>query len=74
MFIKMILEITTSRHCIEKLSADKNQDGELSASELTSPAEKAFKVLDQNLSLKIMGLKTKHCQRHNGPEIFEWFC
>ena len=34
--------------CIENLSADKNQDGELSASELTSPAEKAFKVLDQN--------------------------
>ena len=40
--------------CIENLSPDKNQDGELSASELTSPAEKAFKVLDQNLSLKIM--------------------
>ena len=35
-------------YCIENLSADKNQDGELSASELTSPAEKAFKVLDQN--------------------------
>ena len=33
-----------------QFSADKNQDGELSASELTSPAEKAFKVLDQNTS------------------------
>ena len=36
--------------CIENLSSDKNQDGELSASELTSPAEKAFKVLDQDTS------------------------
>ena len=36
--------------CIENLFADKNQDGELSASELTSPAEKAFKVLDQDTS------------------------
>ena len=54
--------------CIDNLSTDKNQDGELSASELTSPAEKAFKVLDQNLSLKIMELNAKHCQRHNGPE------
>ena len=54
--------------CIENLSADKNQDGELSASELTSPAEKAFKVLEQNLSFKIMELDAKHCQRHNGPE------
>ena len=64
MFIKMILGI----QCIENLFADKNQDGELSASELTSPAEKAFKVLDQNLSFKIMELDAKHCQRHNGPE------
>ena len=54
--------------CIENLFADKNQDGKLSASELTSPAEKAFKVLDQNLSFKIMELDAKHCQRHNGPE------
>ena len=56
--------------CIENLFADKNQDGELSASELTSPAEKAFKVLDQNLSLKIMELNTKQCQWHNGPDNF----
>ena len=49
--------------CIENLSSDKNQDGELSASELTSPAEKAFKVLDQDLSLKIMEFNAKHFRR-----------